>query len=886
MIPAPITELVGRTLELERIIEQLSERQRLLTITGGAGLGKTRLAIEVARAWRARWPDEPATFVRLEDCRSRDDFDRATAGALRCAARRQAIDEALRATPRLLVIDSPEPVIDLVTDAVARWIDASSELTVLCASRERLGLIGEQVSELDALSQDEAVAMLDDRVQRLRAIREDERGWLGVIVERVERVPLLIEFAAARMRTMSAAELASRIERAMLELTAPSRALPARQSTIEACIRWSYDMLSPEAQRALACCSVLRGSFATATAEAVIGGPDAIDALQQLRDASLVRVASDAPSTELRLSLFAVVARFAEARAREHALLEGAQRRLISHMAERDPRAWLRWIANLSFLEGADRLNRDAVAQYAIALPLDDQGGADAAFDALSARITEPLECPSLEACAQAVQTAQTLCERVARAERTPERTALIEATQFAIADALLVLGRQEECEAILDRIERDAGERDPRWAAFIATLRARIAFYRDDPALTRQQLERALARFTAIGDQRRCASLEAALSQYRISDERWEHYNARAESYAIANRDEAMLTKVLTRRVITQFELGALARAEATADAIEALGPHPERWLAIGARAGIAHERGDYALALREYSRALEMAAGDSARDLSMLRAYRAAAHACLGEHALALPVLQRESATLERMGDLFYSRLFRGWMSASLAATGRAREAAALFAEDDFDAWPSTLQGGWTCLFLLRAWVDVAVANEGASAQTSAAATRAAHERVERWAPAASTEAQRAQLEREASISADARIIRAWLRRVIAGRAAVEHPAPALVLARNGAWFDAPGAQRCSLAHKSTARAILATLAEHAADAPGQPVSSRRLIEAAWPGERMFAQSAKNRLQVAISALRKAGLSDWIVLRDHGYLLDPTRVVRIADA
>lgn len=882
MIPAPITALIGRAPELERVIEQLSARQRLLTITGGAGLGKTRLAIAVAHAWRARWPDEPATLVRLEDCRSRDEFDRATAAALGCAPRPDAIDATLLSAPRLLVIDSPEPVIGPVTEAVARWIDASSELTVLCASRERLGLIGEQVTELDALSRDEAIAMLDDRVQRLRALSEDERGALGVIVDRVERVPLLIEFAAARMRTLSATELASRIERAMLELTAPSRALPARQSTIEACVRWSYDLLSPTAQRALACCSVLRGSFASAAAEAVIGGPDAIDALQQLRDASLIRVANDGHAGELRLSLFAVVARFAEARAREQSALEGAQRRLIAHMAERDPRAWLRWIGDLSFRQDVDQLNRDAVAEYALAL---DERDADAAFDALSARITDPLESSSLEACERAVRAAQTLCDRVERAEPSAARGRLLEAAQLAIADTLLVLGRHDECAQILEAIERRASGHDPRWPAIVAVMRARIAFLRDDPARTRAQLERAHAQFTAIGELRRAASIEAALSQYRLSDERWEHFSARAESFAIATRDEAMRTKVLTRRVITQFELGQLARAEATADVIEALAPHPERWLAIGARAGIAHERGDYALALREYSRALEMAEGDSARDLSMLRAYRAAAHACLGEHSLALAVLERESAALERMGDRFYSQLFRGWMSASLAASGRVGDARAALAESDLDRWPSSLQGGWMCLFLLRAWIDIAEAHDDDGALASAR-LRSASDRVERWMPAASDDAQRAQLEREASISADARIIRAWLRRVIAGRAPVDHPAPALVVARNGAWFDAPGARRCSLAHKATARAILAALAEHAALAPGQPVSSRRLIEAAWPGERMFAQSAKNRLQVAISALRKAGLTDWIVLRDHGYLLDPARVVRVAEA
>jgi predicted ATPase/DNA-binding SARP family transcriptional activator len=314
--PRPVTPLVGRDAQVAAV-HRLLDAERLVTVLGPGGVGKTRLALEVAGR------REPAGVLLLASVTAADAIPHALAAALNLQVTRGNVLAAcvahLAAGPGLLLVDNCEHLLDGVRDAVAALLDGCAQLTVLATSREPLGLPGECASRLAplpvpaaedgrALERVPAVEVFLDRAARVRpgfAPDADELRLVAGIVRRLDGMPLAIELAAGRLSTFSLAELADRLQRS-LDLLGGARPAPdARHRTLRATIDWSYRLLPEPKQRLFRHLAVFPDGVDLATAEAVAAdlgaGGDPAAALAHLVDGSMIDAAASAAGTRYRM---------------------------------------------------------------------------------------------------------------------------------------------------------------------------------------------------------------------------------------------------------------------------------------------------------------------------------------------------------------------------------------------------------------------------------------------------------------------------------------------------------------------------------------------------------------------------------------------------------
>ncbi|MEM6925675.1 MAG: protein kinase, partial [Myxococcota bacterium] len=313
--PRPRHRFVGRRRALADLSEMLG-RERLITVLGVGGLGKTRLVREIGQRQRASFPSG-IWFVPLAEVRSLD-------GILSAVARTFGVplgadapqDQIVRLLSRhdraILVLDNFEQLVDHARETVGAWLDAVPGLRILVTSRAPLRLYGEVHYPLDLLDEDEAVELFVDRAERqgARAPSDPEdRAVLAELVEQLDRLPLAIELAAARTRLISPRALLQRMTRRFDVLATRSPDVPARHQTLRTTLAWSWELLDELERRALSQLSVFDGGFTLEAAEAVVDlGDDAIwaeDVLAELSDKSLLVVRAD------RLRLLVSVREFA-----------------------------------------------------------------------------------------------------------------------------------------------------------------------------------------------------------------------------------------------------------------------------------------------------------------------------------------------------------------------------------------------------------------------------------------------------------------------------------------------------------------------------------------------------------------------------------------------
>jgi predicted ATPase len=392
-MPVPSTPLVGRDHEVESILQLLRDPSvRLVTLLGPGGIGKTRLALEVASR-RATSTEAVTAFVDLAPLSDPALVPAAIAGALGVRAEgNRPIDEVLadriggRAV--LLVLDNFEHVVE-AAPVVGRLLAASPHLQSLVTSRSVLHLRGEQEVALAPLAPEPAVEVF---VQRARQVREDftlddsNRAAVTQIVERLEGIPLAIELAAARVRLLAPEALARRLDR-RLDLRSQEVDRPSRQQTLRTTIGWSYALLDHDERALLRRLSVFVRGWSLEAAEAVgavDGDLDVLETLSALVSHSLVN-----PDTrsrhEPRFRMFETVREFARERLDESGQTEATMRRLADYVCDftaragealmhGEGRAWMRRID-----EDVDTVR----AVIAWAVEQDDAG--------LAVRLTAPL---------------------------------------------------------------------------------------------------------------------------------------------------------------------------------------------------------------------------------------------------------------------------------------------------------------------------------------------------------------------------------------------------------------------------------------------------------------------------------------------------------------
>jgi predicted ATPase/class 3 adenylate cyclase/DNA-binding CsgD family transcriptional regulator len=303
-VPVPPTPLVARSAELAELAGLVGSH-RLVTITGAGGTGKTRLAIELANAC----PDMPVDEVTWVDLASTDDPQEVPAAVVAAMALRRGPDEPaarliehLRRRQHLLVVDNCEHLVEAVAGLVGTLLSTAPDLRILATSREPLGLGHEVVWHLDPLTTPVGGALDDvraspagelflERVGRARAgqgLSVEDVAAAAAICRRVDGIPLALELAAARARTMPLPELATRLADRLSLLAGGGRNVLARQRTIEASVAWSHDLLDPLEQRAFRQLSVFAGPFTLEAAEAVVDLDEVTGAVLALVDRSLL----------------------------------------------------------------------------------------------------------------------------------------------------------------------------------------------------------------------------------------------------------------------------------------------------------------------------------------------------------------------------------------------------------------------------------------------------------------------------------------------------------------------------------------------------------------------------------------------------------------------
>ena len=382
---AALTSFVGRAAERRQVVTQLA-RGRLVTLVGPGGCGKTRLAVSVAAELTERTPGG-VWLAELAAVSGAADVPYAVWGALGRPGVRftdarppatvpgdvtDLLVEALSGAPAVLVLDNCEHLAEAAARLAEELLGRCPQLRILATSREPLGLIGEALSPVPPLALPEPSAALPEAlecpavqlfVDRAAAVQPgftvDERNLAAVveICRRLDGLPLAIELAAARLRTLSAAQVAQRLGDRFRLLTGGARTALPRHRTLRAVVDWSWDLLSEDEQRLLRRLAVFPGGIAVPAAESVAGdeqlpGQMVADLLDALVDKSLLEVLDrDEPRYRL-LDTIRAYARDRLVEASEPDRFRAAHARYFLALAETaEPRLrrpeQLEWIAKL-----------------------------------------------------------------------------------------------------------------------------------------------------------------------------------------------------------------------------------------------------------------------------------------------------------------------------------------------------------------------------------------------------------------------------------------------------------------------------------------------------------------------------------------------------------
>jgi len=324
-IPELPGTFVGRKPELAALAALLDgPRERLITLVGPGGTGKSRLALELARRSLGRFA-HGVRLVRLAAIEDTAHVPAELAGVLGLTGSddlEAQIVAHLQEREVLLVVDNLEHLPDVGT-LLGDLLERCPRLIVLATSRSPLLLAGERVVAVDSLSRNEALTLFVDRARAADSrysLDATGEGAVHALCERLDNLPLAIEIAAARIGTLAVTDMVELLEPA-LETTG-KQDLPARQRTLAATIAWSYALLSPALRRLHARLALFQAPFGVVAARDAFGA--SVDELDQLVRASLLRRVDDG-SGRARLGMLRVVREYALERLEADGLLDEAQ---------------------------------------------------------------------------------------------------------------------------------------------------------------------------------------------------------------------------------------------------------------------------------------------------------------------------------------------------------------------------------------------------------------------------------------------------------------------------------------------------------------------------------------------------------------------------------
>lgn len=351
-LPRQVTSFVGREPEIAAVAE-LVRQGSLVTLTGVGGVGKTRLALQVAGEVVPHFPDG-AWVCELAPISDQGAVLEALAATLRVPAfpgrsLEESLLDYLAAKRLLLVLDNCEHLLVAVARQVDVILQRCAQVVVLATSREGLGVAGERIvavpsldvpagdAPVDDLLHADAVRLFADRAHAANhnfVLTDENALVVGVLCRRLDGIPLAIELAAARVRSMAPDDLVARLDQRFKLLTRGSRAALERHQTLRATIDWSYDLLGPTERDVFDRMSVFAGGCDLAAAEHVLSDdtldtPDIDDLLGHLVDKSLV--VADTTHHGVRYRSLETIRQYAAERLEASGGAAGVRRRHAEH---------------------------------------------------------------------------------------------------------------------------------------------------------------------------------------------------------------------------------------------------------------------------------------------------------------------------------------------------------------------------------------------------------------------------------------------------------------------------------------------------------------------------------------------------------------------------
>ena len=497
-LPAQLTSFIGRQAEMTELRQQVTDN-RLVTLTGAGGAGKTRLAIEAAARLTADFGDvwyvdlapvtDPAA-VSVTVARTLGLLDQAGRSIM------DLLLEFFGEKPTLLLLDNCEHLLDACGTLVVELLAACPQFKILATSREPLGVPGELSWRVPSLPlADEAVELFTDRARRARSnfvVGEDNAALVYEMCERLDGMPLAIELAAARVRALSLRQIVDSLHDRFRLLTGGARTAVRRQQTLRASVDWSHALLTQPEQVLFRRLAAFAGGFDLDGAQAVGASTDAesyqlMDQLSLLVDKSLV--VADDTGAGMRYRLLETVRQYAQEKLGESGEADDVRTRHRDY-----------YTATAAELESPGYSGDERLL-----------GWAATEIDNLRAAFAWSRENSDLETALQLILSLRPLWLRGGRVQEAlagldailahpgiaPEVWAGAVAQQSVIAASIGIpteLSRAQEAVAIARRLE------DPALTAQALIACGMLAFY--DPEAAEQYFTEAIDLVRVVGDQ------------------------------------------------------------------------------------------------------------------------------------------------------------------------------------------------------------------------------------------------------------------------------------------------------------------------------------------------------------------------------------------------
>lgn len=911
-MPARRDTFVGRQSALTLIEAALHRGERLLTLVGAGGVGKTRLALELAHRFSAD-PIERGDGVLFCDCseaRSLDELADALVSALSLASTRapDSVGEAGRGLASLgrvlLVLDNLEQVIEPAAIAVRRWLELAPEARLIVTSRARLrieeelvlevaplGLAPESLRDAETLRACESVALFLSRssrtksANRKRAESVEELRTIAELTRRLDGLPLAIELCAGRTATFSPAQLLAAFDGAWPDLRA-ERGRPARQSTVRNAIAWSWELLSPNERTTLARLSLCRGGFDLPAVDALANDvAPAVESIASLHEQSLVRL-DETPEDSLavapRYAMLEAVRVFAE----EQLTTMGpvarslAERRHAEHYAS----------VGDALARSARAVGDRVASRWARREQANLLAAAERTFDdqpPLAARCLAGLS-PVLVS-ALPYELASRIADRSVNAAsraRDPSLQAQALWARGEVRRRHRLAAAEQDFRSALE-LTRELSSSDSGW--LVSTLRAALGVALRDQGqfvAAAEQLEAALA--AAEPTSREATVILLALATVRRREGRIDEavrFGEQALSLARrsgeSNTDPAIQGRALLVLGLLDDDCArldsALARIERAVDLLRECGDRWSEEIALNATGLLCAELGRPVEARAYFDEALSICEDFGFRSgAACVLQNLAWLEASTGDERRAVERWHQAIAIAREVGH----RYFEASAMAALAANDARRDRVAQ-AREGFAKAIACAQGFPSPSLL--ASIDVL---EGALDLAEARALRAIGDEASAVDRERSAR-RRSELARALPLALRDGEVRTALRMLDAELAPTskDNVGPSVLRVwEDGAAFQLDDGELVDLRRFGVHRRVLSELLRARAEAPELRRSVAELFAGVWPGERVGVRSMRNRVHVALCALRKAGLASALESHAEGYRIAPSvRVERV---